>query len=298
MADGAVWYLRINEGKPMSRLRGERDLLRALSACLRARTPVQMPHMATSVAGDVFYAVDRADGRRWASLFAGLPGREIAVFEVAAAHARAVGTFLATMHIAMRQHRAGPNPFGAQVVTSWLPQLLAFEGTRATALFLQSALHSTISRRRLLPRGLIHGDLFIDNTRWAQQASDGEPTLRAVFDWEMAGRDHLALDVAIAVCAWTFWRREGVLEWRHDVAAALLDAYQRVRPFSRSEVRGFHTELRLAAIRFAASRLKDFGLPSSAVERRALDPQDYVERLHAIDAAGARHVAALLQRRP
>ena len=91
----------------------------------------------------------------------------------------------------------------------------------------------------------------------------------------------------------------GTLSWRDDAAAALLDAYQRVRPLAPSERRQLLVELRLAAIRFAASRLKDFGLPqtSSVVERRALDPQDYVDRLAIIEGGGDRHVAQLLQRR-
>ncbi len=292
--DGAVWYLRINEGKPLTRLRHERDLLRAMSSRLRAKTPVLIPHMATSVAGDVFYAFDSAQGRRWASLFAGLPGREIGVFEVGVAHAQ---NFVEDQDFGL-QHPGGANPYGAPVVRSWLPQLLAYDGTRAMATMLASALTDTLRRRRPLPRGLIHGDLFIDNTRWEQRGGGDEATLRAVFDWEMAGRDHLALDLAIALCAWTFWRNDGVMQWRTDAAAALVDGYQGVRALTPSERRGFHTELRLAAIRFAASRLKDFGLPSTAVERRPLDPQDYVDRLAIIDGQSARDIAALLQRRP
>jgi homoserine kinase type II len=290
MADDATWFLRVNEGKPFARLVRERDLLAALST---RQLGVVTPRMATSVAGSVFFAVDGDDGaRRWASLFAGLPGREIGAFEVTPAHAAQVGTFLARFHLAMRRFRGGPNPYGHRVVDSWFSRLVAFEGTRAAATRLQATLHDVLARRRTLPRGLIHGDLFIDNTRWSPTS-----TLVAAFDWEMAGRDALALDLAITLCAWAFRREEGVMTLRDDVAVALVDGYQQVRRLRPSERRGFFGELRQAAIRFAASRMVDFALPrpaSAVAERRYLDPADFIARLDLIEGLGERGVRRLL----
>jgi homoserine kinase type II len=291
MANDATWFLRVNEGKSFARLVRERDLLAALAT---KQLGLVTPRMATSVAGSVFFAVDGDDGvRRWASLFAGLPGREIGGFEVTPAHAQQVGSFLARFHGAMRRFRGGPNPYGHRVVDGWFPRLLAFDGTRAAALRLQATLHDVVARRRPLPRGLIHGDLFIDNTRWSPTS-----TLVAAFDWEMAGRDALALDLAITLCAWAFRREDGVMTLREDVAQALVDGYQRVRRLRPSERRGFFGELRLAAVRFAASRMVDFALPRSAAstaERRYLDPADFIARLDLLEGHGDRGLRRRLE---
>lgn len=291
LSDDSVWFLRVNEGKPFQRLVRERDLLAALDA-VQPQLGVVTPRMAVSVAGSAFFAVDGADGlRRWACIFPRLPGRELGVFEVEAHHAAQVGAFLGRTHRLLRRWPAGPNPYGHRVVASWLPALMAHPATAAPARVLQERLAKVLRRRRPLLRGLIHGDLFVDNTRW-----DGPgTTLRAVFDWEMAGRDHLALDLAITICAWCFRRQGEVMTLREDVAAALVDGYQRERQLVPSERRGLHGELLLASLRFAASRLRDFGLPrDQTVERRFLDPVDYVDRYDVLAGLGARRTRSIL----
>ncbi len=277
--DNSVWYLRVNEGKPFARLLHERDVLAALS---RHALGITTPLMEQSVARSCFFAVDDDTGpRRWACLFRGLPGRELGVFEVTPHHSEQVGRALAKAHRVLRQHRGGANPYRAAVVTRWLDALSAHPATMAQAQPLRATLSEVLRQRRLLPRGLIHGDVFVDNTRFERSA------LVSIFDWEMAGRDHLALDVAITICAWAFHRKDGVMTLRDDVAAAFVEGYQRVRPLTATERRGLFTELRLAAIRFAASRLRDFGLPrDDAPERRVLDPIDFIDRLHVIEGAG------------
>lgn len=290
LADGAVWFLRVNEGKPWARLVRERDLLDALTSLPLG---VTTPHMARSVAGSAFFAVDVDGGdRRWASFFGGLPGREIGTFEVSRRHVEAIGAFLARFHRRLRRFRAGPNPYGDVTVRRWLQRLGAYAPTSADARRLTATIDHVHASQRLLPRGVIHGDLFVDNTRWSSSGA-----LLAVFDWEMAGRDALLLDVAIALCAWTFHRVDGTLCWREDLAAGLVEGYQRLRPFSASERRGLFGQLRKAAVRFAASRMVDFVLPrpaGSVAERRFLDPVDFLQRLDLIEGTGARGVLRLV----
>ncbi len=291
LSDDAVWFLRVNEGKPFQRLLRERDLLAELTA-LQSKLGVVTPRMAVSVAGSAFFAVTGADGlRRWACIFPRLPGRELGIFEVEPHHAAQVGAFLGRMHRRLRRWPGGPNPYGHRVVASWLPALTQHPATATTALLIQERLGNVLRRRRPLPRGLIHGDLFVDNTRWTADGAD----LQAVFDWEMAGRDHLALDLAITVCAWCFRRQGDAMTLRDDVATALVDGYQRERPLTPSERRGFHGELLLASLRFAASRLRDFGLPrDDTVERRFLDPADYVDRFEVLAGIGERRLRSML----
>ncbi|MBM4281409.1 MAG: hypothetical protein FJ137_11845 [Deltaproteobacteria bacterium] len=295
MKTGVVWYLRVNESKPLSSLAHERDVLAALDVL---RLDVLTPRMARSVAGGAFFGLDDGLDRRWACLFPALPGRDLGIFEVAPAHAAQVGRFLARAHVGLRRfRRRRRNPYDAAVVAGWLTDLLRVDETAAIARPLCATMADVQRRRRPLPAGLVHGDLFVDNTKWEGGAD--APRLVAVFDWEMAGRDHLALDLAIAVCAWAFARRGERLELRDDVAAALVDAYQRVRPLAASERRGLFTELRLAALRFTASRLRAFETPRrDAVERRYLDYRDFLARLHLLQGDGERTTLRRLGLRP
>lgn len=287
--DGSVWFLRVNENKPFEVLLRERNLLAWLSS---STLPATTPRMVPSVAGSVFYALDDdARGRRWASIFPQLPGRDLAVFEVDVAHTRQVGDFLGAAHQRLRRFAGGPNRYGIDVVDGWLRGLLDVAETRERAQRLSTALADVRRRRRPLTRGTIHGDLFIDNTKWDHD-DVGMPRLRAVFDWEMAGRDHQMLDLATTVNAWC-WHREGEqMIFRADTAAALVEGYRRRRPLRPADRRGLFTELRLSAIRFATTRLRDFAVPRDGPEpeRRVLDPADFVQRLLWLDGRGERAV--------
>jgi Ser/Thr protein kinase RdoA (MazF antagonist) len=285
MKSGAVWYLRVNEGKSEVALAHERDVLATLEALT---LDVVTPRMARSVAGSVFFAIDGDDGRRWASLFPALPGRDLGIFEVTPRHAAQVGAFLARAHLGLRAlRRRRRNPYGAAAVASWLGELERYEETAGVAPGLHATLRALRRRRRLLPAGLVHGDLFVDNTKW--EGSGDAARLVAVFDWEMAGRDHLVLDLAIVVCAWAFVRRHDQLDLDDEIAAAVVDAYARARPLAPSERRGFFTELQIAALRFTASRLRAFETPRrDAVERRYLDYREFLARLHFFQGHGER----------
>jgi homoserine kinase type II len=285
MQSGAVWYLRVNEGKPLAALAHERDVLAALAA---VDLDVVTPRMARSVAGGAFFGLEDGAERRWACLFPALPGRDLGPFEVTGHHAAQVGRFLGEAHVGLRQFpRRRRNPYGAAVVDGWLRELLRFDETATIATALGTTMRDLHRRRRLLPAGLVHGDLFIDNTKW--EGTGDAARLVAVFDWEMAGRDHLALDLAIVVCAWAFRRYDDRLDLDDDVATALVAAYQRVRPLCPSERRGLFTELRLAALRFTTSRLRAFETPRrGAADRRYLDYRDFLGRLHCFEGWGER----------
>jgi homoserine kinase type II len=286
MRSGAVWYLRVNEGKTEAAIAHERDVLAALS---RLALDVTTPMMARSVAGGAFFAIDHDGARRWACLFPALPGRDLGVFEVTPAHGAQVGSFLASVHRGLRGfHRRRRNPYAAPIVDGWLRELERHAGVAPVAARLRSSMADARRRRRLLPTGLVHGDLFVDNTKW--EGSGVAARLVAVFDWEMAGRDHFALDLAIVLCAWAFQRRDDRMVLVDDVAATVVDAYQRVRPLADSERRGLFTELRLAALRFTSSRLRDFETPrlGDNAERKYLDYRDFLARLDLFEQEGER----------
>lgn len=287
--DRGVWFVRVNEGKTTDDVFAERDVLRALADAPLGG--VAVPAIMSTRIGGTFYLVEhRGDAPVWATVFAELPGRDVAVFEIDAGHVEQVGRFLARAHRALRKvPLRRPNPFGLPVVGRWLEEIERHDVTRPLAGRLHASLRRIVDQRRLLPRGVIHGDLFPNNTKWKKSE------LCAVFDWEMAGSDHLALDLGIAVCAWCW--RPTTKELDRELCRALVQGYQSVRPLAASERSGLWSETCLAALRFTASRVRDFELPRpgrDGAARDRLDYRDFLARLDALEAMGRRGFAALV----
>lgn len=290
--EAGVFFLRINEDKSSDDVWYEAHLLDRLgNAGLDVVTPTIKR---TRIGGRFFHIEERAGRPVWAAVFPLLPGRDLGVFEVEPAHVVQVGRFLARAHHALRAFRGRrANPYGAGAIARWLEELVRCDATSSVASRLQGVLADVRAHRRLLPHGVIHGDLFVDNTKWTQG------TLAAVFDWEMAGRDHLALDIGIALHAWC-WRRSsssdpGVFE--AALCQALLAGYQQVRRLLPSERRGLYGEARLAAVRFTASRLRDFEVPRpgrDGAARAFLDYRDFLARLEALEAIGPKGFARMV----
>ncbi len=117
-----------------------------------------------------------------------------------------------------------------------------------------------------LPSGLVHGDLFRDNVLF-----DG-PRLTGVIDFHHAARGYHVYDVAVAVNDWCS-DPGGALDRAR--AAALIDAYHRVRPLNHVETDLFAGFLLYAALTFWLSRLtvalKTDGNPAS----RFKDPDEF-----------------------
>lgn len=292
-----TFFLRVNEGKPFRALLHERDLLVFLRGRADALGGLETPTLMENGAGGVFFPVPQAWAgaeQKYASLFRALGGTEPAPGTWEAPACAALGRALATTHLALRRFRGGrPNPFGLPILQHWGEVLGRQPDAEGFARECRGALVWVARRRRPLPRGLVHGDVFPNNTRW-----EGE-RLHSIFDWEMAGRDHLLLDVAIAINAWC-WSTEAPLAGTFDRArvSALLEGYRQVRPLSPRELRQLPVEGALAALRFALSRARDFGWgpqPAESVgapggvparQRDFLDAREYIARLRVWRRAG------------
>lgn len=102
-----------------------------------------------------------------------------------------------------------------------------------------------------LPRGLLHGDLFADNTLFA-----GEE-LVAVLDFEEGCHDTLLIDVGMTIigCCYTA---------RHELDAAcarsFLDAYTVLRPLTPREWECLDCFVRYAALAIAFWRFRQFNI--------------------------------------
>ncbi len=218
--------------------------------------------------------------RQHLSIFQYLPGREIGVFEVRPEHCRQVGEFLASMHLAARGlKRRRKNHFEPSRIAKILERC-ALSLRDASQLRDLKLLALELVRHHFaeeLPRGTIHGDLFIDNVRFARGKLCG------VLDFEMASSGPLAYDLAVAIGDWAFLHDRFVPER----ARALVQGYQSKRKLLPAERGHLYDLCRFAATRFSATRFYDFEVrrrPSAT--RLYKDYRHFVARLSSLKAIG------------
>ncbi|MBI3185246.1 MAG: homoserine kinase [Myxococcales bacterium] len=213
------------------------------------------------------------------SVFHYLVGEELSRPKLTPEHLERLGQELAKMHLALNSFLPDrPNPYGPTVVRGWLAELERRPEPELSGVgaVLRSALERSQAGEGLLPRGIIHADLFMDNVKWVGDR------VSAFFDFEMVCRDVLSLDLAITLNAWCF---EG--EYQEPLCRALVRGYQlerRLEPIERERL--FHQAL-FGALRFTASRIRDFHLSTLPPERLARkDFRTYLARVRALSAMG------------
>jgi homoserine kinase type II len=113
-----------------------------------------------------------------------------------------------------------------------------------------------------LPRGVIHADLFRDNVLFV------EDRLSGLLDFYSACTDALLLDVAITANDWCC--DNGTVN--NKKFAALLSAYQSLRPLEPLEKQHWPVMLRAAALRFWLSRLEHQCYPRPGEITQQKDP--------------------------
>ncbi|ATX81237.1 homoserine kinase [Mariprofundus ferrinatatus] len=184
------------------------------------------------------------------------------------------GRVLAQLHLAGAEfeERRG-NPTGMP----WLEEKIAevLDGTRSTygeeaarlltneLAFQQSCCWDS------LPKGVIHGDLFVDNILFEGNNASG------VIDFYYSHDAPYAMDIAISLNA------QAVLLCEDDNARieAFLDGYTSLRPLDEEEKLALPLLLRLGALRFWVSRLYDALFPRGGAMTQTKDPEEYRHKL-------------------
>ena len=189
-----------------------------------------------------------------------------------AVHCAAVGEMLARMHLAGRGYeRQQPNLRGLPWWNETVPVVLPYMDEEAAAMLraeLAYQNHVAASPAcAALPRGPIHADLFRDNVMF------DDDRLTGFFDFYFAGVDTWLFDLAVCLNDWCINHATGA----HDaqLAQAMLDAYQQVRPLEAAERELFNAQLRAGALRFWISRLWDYHLPREAALLTPHDPRHF-----------------------
>lgn len=285
LVSGRRYFLRITERKRVQDMIFERELLEHLS---RAAMPV--PRLIENVAKGTF--TPWSVRGRFVSLFEYMDGRDLGVFEIRPHHARAVGRFSAKMHLSTQGfRRLRRNEFDLLGLDRQLQRIdSALRSGRLAPRFGGDVqlLADELERQRKrsvdhLPRGTVHGDLFVDNVKFR----DGK--LSGVIDFEKAATERFTWEIAVALNAWC-WEpspiQRGGPAGRFDPnrTRAFIRGYASVRKPGREEERALADDMRLAAASIAIGRICDHELK----KRRAYkDYRHYTERLRYLRAGGA-----------
>ena len=197
-----------------------------------------------------------------------------------AAHCAELGRMLARMHVAGRDFpRIQPNLRGLHWWNETAPVVMPYlDESQAALLASELAYQNHVAESAAyaaVPRGPVHADLFRDNVMFAVREDEAghPPHLSGVFDFYFAGTDSWLFDLAVCLNDWAVDLPTGVDH--PERAAALLEAYQTVRPLGAAERHLLPAMLRAAALRFWISRLWDFHLPREASMLKPHDPRHF-----------------------
>ncbi|MCK6547704.1 homoserine kinase [Myxococcota bacterium] len=281
---GRRYFLRITERKRIDDMIYERRLLAHLAS---AQLPV--PRLLENVAKGTF--TPWTVRGRFVSLFEYLDGRDLGLFEVRPTHVRQIAKFAAKMHTATHDfERERRNAFDIPSLEQKLEKLThALSRSRLGAKLapdVERLQHELAKQKQRaldhLPRGTVHGDLFIDNAKF----KDGK--LSGVIDFEMASTERFTWELAVGINAWC-WQpsveQRGGPAGHFDKAKtrAFLRGYCRERMLTKAEKAALPHDMRLAAARFAITRLVDFELKKLPPERRVYkDYRHYMQRLNVL----------------
>jgi Putative homoserine kinase type II (protein kinase fold) len=124
-----------------------------------------------------------------------------------------------------------------------------------------------------LPSGIIHGDLFIDNIFFKKNKFSG------YIDFFFACNDFLMYEIAIAINALCFDKKNTKFIFNKNKSRNLIKGYSKIRKLSNIEKKSLNILCRGAALRYLLSRTYDyFNTPKSAVIK-IKDPREYIQKL-------------------
>jgi len=124
-----------------------------------------------------------------------------------------------------------------------------------------------------LPKGIIHGDLFIDNIFFKKNKFYG------FIDFYFSANDFLSYELATCINALCFKKKNRKFMLDKNKFSNLMNGYQTVRKLSNSEKLMFNILCRGSAIRYLLTRSYDYlNTPKTAIIK-IKDPKEYFQKL-------------------
>jgi homoserine kinase type II len=276
LAGGGRVFLRIYEEQTLTSASFEAGMLDHLAE-RGVATPRPLPLAGGD--GEARGFVAEHEGKPVA-VFPWVDGEVLCQGRVTPERARRVGEALGRVHRAGASlEGAPPSRFGladlAARLTSLADPLRSLPEDVAAVLPDLAARVARHEAEPPLPEGaLIHGDLFRDNVLW-----QGEDIV-ALIDFESASRGSLAFDLMVTVLAWCFGDDLDL-----DLSRAMVAGYRAALEIPAEERARLHDAARLAATRFAITRITDFELRRGSGVYK--DYRRFLARLAAVERFGA-----------
>ena len=124
-----------------------------------------------------------------------------------------------------------------------------------------------------ITKGIIHGDLFIDNIFFNKNKFAG------FIDFYFSSNDYLMYEIAICINALCFDKKNNKFVMNGEKIKNLINGYQSIRKISKKEKNALNTLCRGAAMRYLLTRIYDyFNTPKTALIK-IKDPKEYFQKL-------------------
>jgi homoserine kinase type II len=124
-----------------------------------------------------------------------------------------------------------------------------------------------------LPKGIIHGDLFIDNIFFKKNKISG------IIDFYFASNEFYMYEVAICINALCFDVKKNQFKINKHKVNSLLKGYEKVRKFTSNEKKYLNILCLGSAFRYLLTRLYDFSNTPKTALIKIKDPREYYQKL-------------------
>ena len=124
-----------------------------------------------------------------------------------------------------------------------------------------------------LPKGIIHGDLFIDNIFFKKNKFSG------IIDFYFAANDYLMYEIAICINALCFDKKNSKFKINKQKIKNLIKGYESIKKISLKEKKSLNILCKGAAIRYLLTRLYDYSNTPKTALIKIKDPNEYYQKL-------------------
>ncbi len=187
-----------------------------------------------------------------------------------------IGKTVARMHIVTRKMKLNrKNSMGIKNLKPLL-ESIKFKSKKLSNLkiFLKKNLEN-INKNwpKQLPKGIIHGDLFIDNIFFKKNKLSG------IIDFYFAANDYFMYEIAICINALCFDHKKGKFKMNNNKIKNLIKGYESIKKISLKEKKSINILCRGAALRYLLTRLYDYSNTPKTALIKIKDPNEYYQKL-------------------
>ena len=187
-----------------------------------------------------------------------------------------IGKIIARMHLITKNIKLyRKNSMGINNLNSLL-KLIKFKSKKFDYLekFLKSNLNNVKKKwPKNLPKGVIHGDLFIDNIFFKNNKLSG------ILDFYFAANDYFMYEIAICINALCFDKKGKRFFINKNKVKSLIKGYENIKKISQKEKNSLNALCKGAAIRYLLTRLYDYYNTPKTALIKIKDPNEYYQKL-------------------